>query len=231
MTEYDTLPLLGEWSGKGQAAVVRWNPELTQKGLRAGDMVRLVLTDNEFLKFNARRDAYLQLQRSGATLDSRVSKVIKHRVKPYETLQDIVRRYHSDLDLLLELNPDLAMNPEWRPGILVRVPVLRRPVRPAKVQPQASRPSMPGPRPPLPPPVPIPPDKSKTMMAHGARQSQISRGTERARYYVVKRGDTAWELATKVFHVSLEELQAVNPDVDLERLRPGMRLLVPPSTR
>ena len=40
-------------------------------------------------------------------------------------------------------------------------------------------------------------------------------------------GDTAWEIAVKKHRVPVAAVEALNPDVDLSRLQPGMLLRVP----
>ena len=40
-------------------------------------------------------------------------------------------------------------------------------------------------------------------------------------------GESAWLIAVRQYGISVEELAAFNPEVNLERLRPGMKLKVP----
>lgn len=47
--------------------------------------------------------------------------------------------------------------------------------------------------------------------------------------YTVRQGDSAWKIAVKRFGLSLQDLQVLNPTVNLDRLRVGDTLLIPNS--
>ena len=47
------------------------------------------------------------------------------------------------------------------------------------------------------------------------------------RRHVVAEGDSVWELTHKKYRIPLWLLRQYNPDLDPDRLRPGMEIVVP----
>jgi len=223
----DTLDLFVQWSGHNLRELLEWNPGVRSRGLVAGDGFRMVLTPLEFKRFSGARKAYLAEVRSRRELGLEIREVIRHPVQEGETLRDLLERYPTSLDLLEKMNPRIRLT-GLVPGQVLNIPLLesRRGVEPA----------LPGPKPPAPPPVPVPPPPPKPQTVQpreppeGSGRPAVAQGArspDAATTYVVQDGDRAWFLATRKFGVSIEALAAANPGVDLDRLRPGMRLNVP----
>jgi hypothetical protein len=61
--------------------------------------------------------------------------------------------------------------------------------------------------------------------AHGYLASRG--GAQGTDFYTVRTGDTAWTVANDEIGVPVWLLETYNPSVDLDRLRPGQRLMVP----
>lgn len=210
----DTLALYAKWTGRSLQELLDLNPGAKQRGLVAGEGFHLVLTTGEFARFNGSRTAYLAKVRARREQGMDVVDVVKHRVRPNETLAHIMGRYRTNLDLLEKMNPNVRLT-----GVMVGQ-VLKVPI----IAPLAEdRPSMPGPRPPTPHPVPQPPSETRPVTV----DSEDDPVPTRPEYYVVRSGDTAWEVARSKLKISLDDLTAANPQIDLDRLRPGMRLAVP----
>ncbi|MBL6976040.1 MAG: LysM peptidoglycan-binding domain-containing protein [Deltaproteobacteria bacterium] len=210
----DTLDLYAKWTGRTIQGLLDLNPGAKQRGLVAGEGFHLVLTHGEFARFNGSRTAYLAKVRARREQGMDVINVVKHRVRPNETLAHILGRYRTNLDLLEKMNPKVRLRGVMV-GQVLKVPI----IAPAT----GDRPSMPGPRPPTPHPVPQPPAETRPVTV----DSDDEPAPARPEYYVVISGDTAWKVARRKLNISLDALTAANPEIDLERLRPGMRLAVP----
>ena len=52
-------------------------------------------------------------------------------------------------------------------------------------------------------------------------------GSDKSDFYTVKTGDTAWSIAKSQQRLPLWLLESYNPNVDLDKLRPGQELMVP----
>lgn len=206
----DTLDLLARWSGHTVEELLKWNPHVKQKGLVAGEPFTLVITPGEFDRFSGERKAYLAEARVRAQEGQQIQDVITHTVSEGETLKDILNTYNTNLELLEKFNPKLRLT-GLRNGQVLRIPLLA---------PKKETPALPGPKPPAPPPVPVPPPNPKP-------QTVDVQGNNDFAEYVVEPGDTAWVISKKKFGVTLEELEAANPGIDLERIRPGMKLKIP----
>lgn len=231
----DTLDLFVQWTGQPLEVLFQWNPEAREKGLVPGDGFRVVLTPGEFDRFNGTRKAYLAEARTMREMGLEVREVVAHTVSEGETLKDILDRYRTSLDLMEKLNPRLRLT-GVRPGQVLRIPLVGAAGE--------ETPALPGPKPPAPPPVPVPPGPPKPQTVQpgppagnkappqetaeastkgGRSGSPVSGRIE----YVVQPGDTAWVVARHRFGVGLQDLAEANPGVDLARLRPGMRLVIP----
>lgn len=229
----DTLDLFVQWTGRPLEVLLQWNPEVRQKGLVPGDGFRLVLTPGEFDRFNGMRKAHLAESHTLREMGLEVREVVVHTVVEGETLKDLLDRYPTSLDLMEKLNPRLRLT-GVRPGQTLRIPLVG--------ETGAETPALPGPKPPAPPPVPVPPAPPKpqtvqpgapapnqapppqTAGASGTRSGPQASGRIE---YVVQPGDTAWVVARHRFGVGLQDLAEANPGVDLDRLRPGMKLVIP----
>ncbi len=231
----DTLDLFVQWTGKPVEVLLQWNPEVRGKGLVPGEWFRVVLTPGEFDRFNGTRKAYLAESRTLRDLGLEVREVVSHTVQEGETLKGLLDRYPTSLDLMEKLNPKLRLT-GIRPGQVLRIPLVGAA--------QSETPALPGPKPPAPPPVPVPPgppkpqtvqpappterpappDKAVATSHEAPRPASLAPGTVE---YVVQPGDTAWGVARHRFGVELQDLAEANPGVDLDRLRPGMKLVIP----
>lgn len=230
----DTLELYVRWSGRSLEELFRWNPDVRKRGLIPGEGFRLELTPGEFDRFNGTRRAFLAEARALREMGREVAEVILHTVCEGETLKDILDRYPTSLEMLEKLNPKLRLT-GIRAGQVLRVPILADPAR--------DSPALPGPKPPAPPPIPVPPGHPKPQTVQPdpppsrpdpIRVVENSPSSANASApvtieYVVQPGDTAWVIARHRFQVGLEALAEANPGIDLERLRPGMKLLIPTS--
>ncbi len=222
----DTLDLFAQWTGRPLDVLLQWNPEVRTKGLVPGEWFRVVLTPGEFDRLNGTRKAYIAQARATREMGLEVQEVVTHTVAEGETLKDLLERYPTSLDLLEKLNPKLRLT-GIRPGQVLRIPLVSK-----------DSPALPGPKPPAPPPVPVPPSDPKPQTVQpvapsrgGSPKAQVAQGIRRdspaETVYVVQPGDTAWVIARHRFGVGLQDLAEANPGVDLERLRPGMRLVIP----
>ncbi len=230
----DTLDLFVQWTGRPLEVLFQWNPEVREKGLVPGDWFRVVLTPGEFDRLNGMRKAHLAEARTLREMGLEVREVVAHTVAEGETLKDILDRYHTSLDLMEKLNPRLRLT-GVRPGHVLQIPLVGAT--------GAETPALPGPKPPAPPPVPVPPEPPKPQTVQPdpppenktpAEAAEVSTGGGRSGTrvsgsieYVVQPGDTAWVVARHRFGVGLQDLAEANPGVDLDRLRPGMRLVIP----
>ena len=211
----DTIELLSKWSGHSVQEITTWNPEIKKRGLVAGDFVRLILTEAEARKFKGQRDAYLADARTRKQMGVSVGKVVKYKVNEGETLQDILRKFNTTIDLLEKMNPASRLS-RLRAGQEINVPILA-----------SEEPALPGPEPPNPPPVPQPPQNPRPITADPAGKKSQELRVGKPAIYEVQPGDTAWVISRKKLKCTLEELQALNPNVDLSRLKAGMKIRVP----
>ena len=211
----DTLELLSKWSGHSIQEITAWNPELKTRGLVVGDYVKLILTEREARKFKGQRDAYIAEARTRKQMGLSISRVIKYKVKEGETILDILKKFNTTIDLLEKMNPASRLS-RLRAGQEIHIPILA-----------SEEPALPGPEPPNPPPVPVPPQNPKPITAEPSQKKPDRSRASQTSVYEVQAGDTAWVIATKKLKCTLEELQALNPEIDLAKLRAGMKIKVP----
>lgn len=213
----DTLNLYAKWTARSARQLLELNPAAKGHGLVAGEGFHLVLTKGEFARFNGSRTAYLAKVRARREQGVYVVDLVMHQVRADETLADILKNYRTNMDQLEKMNPRVRLT-GIRTGQVLKVPIVS--------QQTGDQPSLPGPRPPTPHPVPQPPEDTKplTVEPETSPQDPVLRV---GKYYVVRSGDTAWEIARDKLKVSLEALVTANPQIDMDRIRPGMRLLIP----
>jgi LysM repeat protein len=211
----DTIELLSKWSGHSVQEITTWNRELKTKGLVAGDFVRLILTEAEARKFKGQRDAYLADARTRQKMGLSVRKVVRYKVKEGETIQAILKNFNTTIDLLEKMNPASRLS-RLRAGQEINIPIVA-----------LDEPALPGPQPPNPPPVPEPPQNPRPITAQPAPRKPDGTQVSQTVIYVVQSGDTAWVISRKKVQCTLEQLEALNPDVDLSRLKAGMKIRVP----
>lgn len=225
----DTLDLLARWTGRPVAVLLEWNPDVRRRGLIPGEWFRVMLTPGEFDRLSGTRRAFLAEARALREMGLEVREVLSYTVSAGETLKDILERHHTSLDLMEKLNPKLRLT-GVRPGQVLQIPILG--TNGVKTQ------DLPGPKPPAPPPIPVPPSPPKPQTvqpdpAHKVPAAKVQKALDEGERptkgieYVVQEGDTAWVLARHKFSVGLEDLAMANPGVDLARLRPGMKLIIP----
>ncbi len=139
---------------------------------------------------------------------------IRHTIRKGETLTSIARRYGVDLRSVLDLNGLRKRHAALKPGGTLLIPPM--PARNVGVGAEAprqvrtvARVSPPG----------------RYAAKRGERQ-QSNRRPAPAKRYVVKRGDTLWDIAQD-HAVSLEEIRRVNKLSRDASLRPGQKLTIP----
>jgi len=207
----DTLSLYAKWTGRSVQELLKKNPAAQRHGLVSGEGFHLLLTPGEFARFNGSRKAYLAAVKTRREQGVEVIDVKFHRVRDGETLRSILDRYGTDMDLLEKFNPRVRLSGIHGNQVL-NIPI----VAPST----ADKPSMPGPKPPAPLPVPRPPEEQRPVTVDSDPKAYGD-------HYVVRSGDTAWDVARSKLHVSLDALGAANPEINLDDIRPGMRLTVP----
>ncbi len=176
------LQQLAALTGKPVRLLLRWNPELKKRRPYKGMGIGLWLTPEETNRLAA-KTVVLKMRQQ---VYPEVQKVITYKVKGNETINSLVKRFHSSVALMEQMN-DISLLTALTPGTVIKIPVIR-----PKVQ---------------------------------AGKRVTNKDT---RIYVVKRGDTVWGIARR-FHVKSTELQRLNPQIQGNQIRGGMRLYVPVS--
>lgn len=127
---------------------------------------------------------------------------IRHTIRKGETPSSIARRYGVDLRAVLDLNGLRKRHASLKPGGTLLIPPM--PARGVGVSAEAPR-------------------QVRTV----ARPTPAGRNTvKKGKRYVVRRGDTLWEIAQD-HAVSLEELRRVNNLSRDTTIRPGQELQIP----
>lgn len=130
---------------------------------------------------------------------------IRHTIRKGETPSSIARRYGVDLRAVLDLNGLRKRHASLKPGGTLLIPPM--PARGVGVSAEAPR-------------------QVRTV----ARPTPVGRHpVKKGKRYVVRRGDTLWEIAQD-HAVSLEELRRVNNLSRDTTIRPGQELTIPGSS-
>jgi len=127
---------------------------------------------------------------------------IRHTIRKGETPTSIARQYGVDLRAVLDLNGLRKRHASLKPGGTLRIPPM--PARSVGVTAEAPRPAR------------------AVARAVAAGRYAVEKGER----YVVKRGDTLWDIAQD-HAVSLEELRRVNNLSRDATIRPGQKLQIP----
>lgn len=242
----DDLNLFVKWIGKKSVTVstiIKWNPGIKNTGLVPGEAVYLHLTPLEETSFSSERAIYLTHVRAHKGHQTVIQKKIDHIVKANETIKDILDQYDTDLTLLEKFNSRPRLT-NLHEGEVVVVPIV------AKSRQKSER--LPGPPAPAPAPIPEPPKQRKPVVAAPEKPVEAGKVVKQAstvvkpvakakdpktavtvkkaksqKEYIVQPGDSGWVIATKRLGIDIKKLQSVNPGVDISKLQPGQRLVVP----
>lgn len=202
---YDSLELFAKWTKKSKEELLRHNPSFQRKGLIPGEIFHLVLTPAEAAAFNGARTAYIAKMKAASQSPYQIEKIVRHTVSKGETIQDILKRYPTTIELIEKYNPRLGII-GLREKQIIQVPIVSN--KDTKF--------------PKPSPIPEPPPPPKPKICNPPQKS-----ADRSDCYIVQPGDTAWIIARKKLNTTLEKLRSANPDIDFSTLQVGRCLKKP----
>ena len=115
-----SLEQLAGLTGKSVRLLLKWNPELKKRRPYKGMGIGLWLTPEETNRLAA-RTVVLKMRQQ---VYPDVQKVITYKVKGNETISSLVKRYHSSVALLEQMN-DVSLLTTLTPGTIIKIPVIR----------------------------------------------------------------------------------------------------------
>lgn len=119
----DTLRQFRIWSGATDEELLAPNPELGPGDFREGVVFVLAMTQDEFDRFSAKRSQFHRNRAAARERGETVVREVVHVVGKGETLEDVVGRYATRTDSILQVNPELRMRMPYE-GQQIRVPIL-----------------------------------------------------------------------------------------------------------
>jgi len=119
----DSPGLFRVWAGMSDAELMAPNPDVVRGGFREGEAFTLRMTRDQFERFSAKRDLYHQKRAQARERGETVIREVVHVVAQGESLEDIVQRYPTGIDLILRSNPELRMRLPYE-GQRITVPIV-----------------------------------------------------------------------------------------------------------
>ncbi len=119
----DTLRLFRFWSGMTDAELLAPNQGFGRDDFKEGAVFALVMGQDRFDRFSAKRDLYHQNRAAARDRGETVVRVETHVVAKGETLEAIVARYPTRIDSILRANPELRMRLPYE-GQRILVPII-----------------------------------------------------------------------------------------------------------
>jgi len=114
-----TLHQLSGLTGKSEKELIKWNPELKDKTPYKDQGIGLYLTHREEKQLSINTD----MCRIRDKAHPNVKEVIRYRVKGHETMDSLVRKFHSNASMLEQMN-DPSKLAVMEPGTILNIPVL-----------------------------------------------------------------------------------------------------------
>jgi LysM repeat protein len=205
----ETVDLYSKWSGISKSALMKMNPEIEKTGIKEGDAFTFIMSSDQEDDFFTSRNLYhLSMQRE-TMKKPEIEKTIPYTIKEKETITDILLKFpETNLDLLEKLNSNKYI-PNLRPGDTIKIPIVKK-----KNGKKGSSSD-------------IKIASAETVNKESGGNGKSKPQTRNLVKYRVKPGESAWFIAVKIFHISVEDLQKFNSGKDLSSLYPDEEIWVP----